>query len=106
MNLKEMIKGWFIGAFEPTAFKTDVCEVAVHDYKAGTFITAHHHKIATEITLIIKGKVKMFDNIYTDGDIIIIKPNTGNDFEVFEDTKTVIVKIPGALNDKYEGVLI
>jgi hypothetical protein len=30
-----MFKGWFVGDFTPTAFKTDACEVAVKTYKAG-----------------------------------------------------------------------
>ena len=35
MNLNEMIGGWFIGDFEPSAWKTDLFEVAVKEYKAG-----------------------------------------------------------------------
>ena len=34
-NLKDMIGGWFIGDFEPTAWKTAGFEVAVKEYKAG-----------------------------------------------------------------------
>lgn len=39
---------------------------------------------------------------YKKGDIIIINPLEVTDFRVLEDTKTVVVKVPGAQNDKYE----
>ena len=39
---------------------------------------------------------------YREGDIIVIEPNDSTDFEALEDnTVNVVVKIPGANNDKY-----
>jgi len=35
------------------------------------------------------------------GSIIVLDPSEGSDFETLEDTVTVVVKIPGANNDKY-----
>lgn len=96
-----MIKGWFIGAINPTVYYTDACEIAVKKYVAGFFESKHHHKIATEITVIISGKVKMNDVEFGEGDIITISPNESTDFLALEDTVTCCVKIPGALNDKY-----
>ena len=58
-------------------------------------------KIATEITLVLEGQVKMFDQVWNEGDIISIEPNEATAFEALEDTITVVVKIPGALDDKY-----
>ena len=97
-QLKNMKAGWFIGNFEPSLFKTNDCEVAVKTYKKGDKESKHYHKIATEYTVIIKGKVRMFDHIYEEGD--------ATDFEALEDAMNVVVKMPGANNDKYlvEGV--
>ena len=40
--------------------------------------------------------------IYQAGDIVIMEPNDATDFEAIEDnTVNVVVKIPGANNDKY-----
>ena len=101
-NLKNMIKGWFIGNFEPSLLKTDDCEVAVKEYKKGDYEAKHYHKIATEFTVIINGRVKMNGIEYKAGDIIVMEPNEATDFECLEDgTKNVVVKIPGANNDKY-----
>jgi len=55
----EMIKGWFVGGFTPTAHSTDACEVAVKHYKAGETEGAHYHKVATEITMVLSGRVRM-----------------------------------------------
>lgn len=101
-NLKNMIKGWFIGNFEPSLLKTNDCEVAVKEYKKGDYEAKHYHKIATEFTIIINGRVKMNGIEYKAGDIIVMEPNEATDFECLEDgTKNVVVKIPGANNDKY-----
>ena len=100
-NLKDMFKGWFVGNFEPTAFHTNNCEVGIKSYSKGDADPAHHHKIATEITVIQSGKVRMCGEVYEAGDIIVIKPGTSTAFEALEDTVTVVVKLPGASNDKY-----
>ncbi len=100
-KISDMTKGWFIGNFEPTLYKTNDVEVAVKEYKKGDHESAHYHKIATEFTVIISGKVKMDGKIYGKDDIIVIEPNDATDFTALEDTVTVVVKIPGANNDKY-----
>jgi hypothetical protein len=38
---------------------------------------------------------------YIAGDIIRIAPGVYTDFHALEDTVTTVVKLPGALNDKY-----
>lgn len=101
-RLENMTKGWFVGAFTPSALTTDACEVAVKHYKAGDYEGTHHHKVATEVTLVLSGRVRMLGREWTDGDIIVIKPGTATDFEALTDATSVVVKLPGALNDKYE----
>jgi len=100
-NLQNMKLGWFIGQFNPTAFKSEACEVAIKYYKKGDYDKSHYHKIATEITAIVDGKVQMNNIEYNKNDIIVIEPNDLTDFLALSDATTVVVKIPGALNDKY-----
>ena len=101
-KLEKMFKGWFIGNFEPTLLRTNDVEVAVKSYKKGDYEAKHYHKIATEFTVIISGRVKMNGVEYGKGDIIVMEPNEATDFECLEDgTQNVVVKIPGANNDKY-----
>ena len=103
-KLEDMVKGWFVGNFEPTLLKTNDVEVAVKSYKKGDYENRHYHKIATEITVVTAGRVKMNGIEYNKGDIIVIEPMESTDFECLEDgTTNVVVKYPGANNDKYVG---
>lgn len=103
-NIDNMFKGWFIGDFEPSLCKTQDVEVGVKEYKSGEYEPHHYHKIATEFTVIIDGKVEMNGKSYSTGDIIKIMPNEVTDFKAITNTKTVVVKIPGAKNDKYTNI--
>ena len=102
-KLDDMTKGWFVGNFKPTLIKTSDVEVAVKEYKKGDKEEKHFHKIATEITVITSGKVKMNGIEYSKGDIVIVEPNEATDFEALEDSTNTVVKFPGAKNDKYLG---
>ena len=101
-KLEDMIKGWFIGNFEPTLLRTNDVEVSVKSYNKGDYEEKHYHKIATEITVIVSGKVKMNGIEYSKGDIVVMEPNEATDFECLENgTQNVVVKLPGANDDKY-----
>lgn len=100
-KLNEMINGWFIGNFDPSLYKTNDCEVAVKQYKRGDKEGIHYHKIATEFTVIISGRIRMFDKEFIAGDIVIVKPGEYTSFEALDDSVNVVVKIPGVNNDKY-----
>ncbi len=101
-SLDKMIKGWFIGNFVPSCFKTDLFEVAMKKYQKGDHESKHFHKVASEYTLIASGKVKMNGIEYVAGSIILMEPGESTDFECLEDnTHCVVVKIPCAKNDKY-----
>ena len=100
-KLDNMFKGWFVGNFEPTVLATNDVEVGFKKYKKGEYEGSHFHKIATEITLILDGKVLMNNKEYVSGDIITIEPNVATDFKALTDVTTVVVKHPGANDDKY-----
>jgi len=100
-HLNDFVRGWFVGGFEPTLFKTTEVEVAVQTFNQGDKEDSHCHKIATEITVIISGRAKMKGTILNAGDIVRIEPGEFTSFEALEDTVTAVVKLPGALNDKY-----
>jgi quercetin dioxygenase-like cupin family protein len=97
-----MKKGWFVGDFEPTLYRTKDVEAAVKTYKAGDNETGHYHKIATEITVVIDGEVLFNGQKFVKGDIVVLAPFEKTRFEALTDAVTAVVKIPGAPNDKYE----
>ena len=103
LSLKNMTNGWFIGKFKPSVYSTNEVEVSVKRYKKGDSENTHYHKVATEVTTIVSGSVKMNGRTYKKDDIVIIKPFESTDFFAIEDVITVVVKIPGTMNDKYKG---
>jgi len=102
-KLQDMFKGWFVGDFNPSLLRTDACEVAVKSYKAGDSEELHHHKLATEVTLILSGRVRMCGKEWGEGDIVVLEPGEATDFVALTDAVNVVVKTPGAKNDKYLG---
>lgn len=102
-KLDDMFNGWFVGDFNPSVLKTEACEVAAKSYKAGDKEELHHHKAATEVTLILCGRVRMCGQEWGAGDIIVLEPGDVTDFEALTDVMNVVVKTPGAKDDKYLG---
>jgi len=100
-KLEDMIKGWFIGSFEPTLFTTENFEVGIKQYTAGDTEAEHYHKIATEFTVILNGSVEMDGKQYRHGDIVKVKPGVATNFIALSNVTTVVVKVPCAINDKY-----
>lgn len=100
-RLEAMKGGWFVGNFAPTVYSTTVAEIAVKHYRAGNHEAAHYHRIATEITVVVTGQIEMVGRIWQTGDIISLEPGEVTDFRAVSDATTVVVKLPGANNDKY-----
>lgn len=94
-------RGWFVGGFDRAAFSTTTVEAAYQHNYTGETSEAHYHKIATEINLITRGLVKINGELYTAGMGIIFYPGDVCECEYLEDTETMVLKVPGPLNDKY-----
>ena len=100
-RFEDMKRGWIVGDFDPTAFKTKNFEVGIGHHKKGEIWDRHYHKLATEITLILEGKIKINEEIFVKGDIIIIEPNEIVEPLFLEETNYVVVKTISDINDKY-----
>jgi hypothetical protein len=100
-RLEAMVKGWFVGDFAPAALRSEHCEVAVKHYAAGDHEAAHYHAIATELTAIVSGRVRMLGREWGAGDILTIEPGEATDFLALTDAVTVVVKLPSVAGDKH-----
>lgn len=100
---EEMIRGWFVGDFTPTALQSKEFEVGIKKYKAGETEDAHVHKIAVELTMVIDGEIMMNDRRFTSGDIVLIEPGEVCSFKAIQDSTTVVVKSPSVIGDKYKA---
>ena len=103
-RLSEMMKGWFVGDFEPTIARSTACEVAVKHHPAGYCEEMHYHRVATEITLVVSGRVRMMGTILEPGDIMLLEPGEATAFSVLIDAVCAVVKLPSVRDDKYPGM--
>jgi quercetin dioxygenase-like cupin family protein len=101
-KIQDFTKGWLVGDFSPSIYNTKEIEVGIKEYKKGDVEKNHVHKIATEYTIVISGKVEMLGNVYEAGDIVKIEPNIPNIFKCEEDCKLLVIKTPSVIGDKYE----
>lgn len=100
-SLSDMVRGWFVGDFEPSVLRTTAFEAAVQRFTAGDHEAWHVHRVATEITVIVSGRAEMNGMEVKAGDVVVIKPGHGTDFKALEDTVTAVIKTPSVRGDKY-----
>ena len=99
---KEMVRGWFVGDFEPSVFRTKEFEVALLLHEKGEAWPVHYHKIATEINYLVSGKMILQGRELNAGDIFVIEPYEIADPQFLEDCQVICVKTPSVPGDKYE----
>jgi quercetin dioxygenase-like cupin family protein len=100
-RLEDMTRGWFVGDFAPTLYRTDAVEVAVKHYDAGDAEERHVHRVATELTAVVSGSVRMDGRDLSAGDIVVLEPGDPTDFLAVTDAVVVAVKLPAVPGDKY-----
>jgi hypothetical protein len=99
-RIDEMVGGWFVGNFSPTAFATKDVEVSYKKHPKGEIWDLHYHEHVTEVNLLVRGKMILQGKTLTGGDIFILNPFEIADPEFLEDCEIVCVKLPGITNDK------
>jgi hypothetical protein len=98
-KLDEMKGGWFVGNFDPVAYKTSDMEVSFKLHKKGEEWDIHYHDTVTEINLLVRGTMILQNTRLEAGDIFILEPFEIADPEFLEDCEIVCVKTPSK-NDK------
>lgn len=104
LNIEDMVGGWFVGDFEPTAYKTKDFEVSYKLHPKGQEWDIHYHTDVTEINYVIKGNMVLQGKTLKTGDIFILEPYEIADPNFLEDTEIICVKTP-SINDKVSVVL-
>lgn len=100
-RIEDYKDGWFIGAFEPSAYKTDLFEVCYKTHSKGDKWDIHYHKTAVEINHLVKGEMIIQGKRLKSGDVFVLYPYEIADPEFLTDCVLVIVKTPSDTNDKY-----
>ena len=96
-----MHRGWFVGGFEPNAYKTNLFEVGILTHKAGEYWAAHYHKESDEINYLLEGEMILNNILLTAPIIFIIKKNEVAEPIFITDCKLVVIKTPSVPGDKY-----
>lgn len=98
-RIENMIGGWFVGNFEPTAHKTDKFEVSFKIHKKDEIWDTHYHTEVTEINYMVRGKMILQNKELVSGDIFTLYPYEIADPIFLEDCEIICVKVP-SVNDK------
>jgi mannose-6-phosphate isomerase-like protein (cupin superfamily) len=101
-RIEDMKGGWFIGNFEPSAYRTSDFEVCYKVHPKGEQWPAHYHKIATEINYIIRGSMTINGTLLSRGDVFVLEPYEVAVPEFLEDCELIVVKTASVVDDKYE----
>lgn len=100
-KFNDMKGGWFIGNFEPSAYKTSDFEVCYKKHTKGEKWETHYHKEGTEINFLIEGEMTIQNQKLVSGDVFILRPFEIADPEFLTDCTIIIVKTPSIPGDKF-----
>jgi CTP:phosphocholine cytidylyltransferase-like protein len=100
-SLTDMTRGWFIGDFAPSVYKTLCFEAGLLSHKKGEEWGAHLHKIGTEINCLVSGRMLINDLVIEPGTIFMVPTGLLTKATFLEDCKVMCIKVPSDTNDKY-----
>ena len=95
-----MVRGYFIGDFEPTAYRTKAFEVSLMIHKQGEQWDAHYHTDSDEINYLMEGRMTINGELLEAPTIFVIEKEEVADPEFLTDCKLIVVKTPSAPGDK------
>ena len=99
-RIEDTEKGWFIGNFPKTAFKSKDFEVSWRIHPAGESWDLHYQENATEINLLISGEMVLNGVRLSSGDVFILDPYEITDVKFIKECSVVCVKTPSIPDDK------
>ncbi len=99
-SLGEYKNGWLLGNFCPAVIQTKDFEVCVKTFRVGDREISHYQVIATEVTVVLSGKVRMGEILLAEDDILVVEPGEVVDFEALTDCKVLGIKFPSLPEDK------
>src|SRR6185369_14722261 len=106
MNIKDFKKGWFVGDFDPSLWKTKNVEVGLRWNNVGDKEPRHYHKANTEYVVFAVGKHRLDDTVYTDGEMLVIHPYMSSDYECLESGYCLTVRDKSNPKDKFPGEIM
>lgn len=99
-RLEDFKLGWVVGDFDPALIHSKDIEMAIKHFKKGDVEPSHKQIIATEITIVVRGNIRLGEGKYGADEIVIIAPGIYADFEALTDCSLVCIKYPSIPSDK------
>lgn len=93
-KMSDMQSGWFVGDFEPSAYRTSAFEVNFRTHSKDEIWDVHYHTDVVEINYLHRGKMKLQDQVLVAGDIFVLHPFEIADPIFLEDCEICCVKTP------------
>lgn len=97
----QQLNGWLVGQFSPSLVHSKEIEVGFKCIKKGTLADSHYHKLKTEYTILLSGKLRVGDTILTPPSCVVLEPHFENDHDFLEDSIILIINTPSVQGDKY-----
>lgn len=101
-DINEFKKGWFVGDFEPSIFRSKDVEVGHHKHKRGEETIPHYHKETTELNYILKGTLMVSGALMNAGQMWTYEKNEVSDVQFLTDVELIVIRWPSIPHDKYE----
>ena len=99
-NISETFRGWSIGDFEPSIYKTKMFEVGVLLHKQGEQWPYHIHDTITECNYLVYGEMRLSGRLFSSGDCFNFYPGHPAIPEFLSDCLIICVKYPSIPKDK------
>lgn len=100
LNLESYVNGWIVGDFNPSVMRTSEIEVGVKKFLLGDKEQEHYQKLASEVTFVLRGRIRMGNQFMAPGEGLLVKPEEVLDFEALEDSIVLAIKFPSLPDDK------
>jgi dTDP-glucose pyrophosphorylase len=100
LNLANYLRGWIIGNFQPSVYKTPYYEIGLLTHAKDEKWEFHYHKQVTEINILISGHFLLNNIPISAGTVFTINKNVIACPKFLETCKILCIKIPSIPGDK------
>jgi len=100
-SLSDMTRGWIVGDFSPSVYRTNTFEAGLLSHTKGEEWGAHLHKVGTEINCLVSGRMLINGLTIEPGTIFTVPTGLLTKAVFVEDCKVMCIKVPSDTKDKY-----
>ena len=103
-NISDMVRGWFVGDFVPSAYQTKNFEVGYLKHNKGENWEDHYHKECKEINLLVKGKMSVNNTEILPGNIFVLEEYEFSSTIFLDNCELVVIKTNSNPKDKFYDI--